>query len=167
MNREQGKTKMNTHPNQRELDYIAACGDPLKLRTIAKHARKQGNTDVEKAASLRLYAVLPVEDPGTLEHDVWQSIHALEHSLSNERGKTVRLGRTRNSITKFGEQNTVAKLLLKPKASEGFAMLMERGMPERTFEAVALKHAVRFNEEELEAASTRLLAAGQLPKSFQ
>lgn len=157
---------MNDSPNQRELDYIASCDDAKKLRQIAKNARSKGNLDVERAASLRLYSVLPVEEPGTLEHDVQQSIHALEHSLSNERGKTTRLQRTRNSIAEFGEQKTLAKLLLKSKPSEGFAMLLERGMPERTFEAVALRHASRFSELELESARTRLLAAGQLPKSF-
>jgi hypothetical protein len=157
---------VNIHPNQRDLDYIASCEDPAKLRQIAKNARKQGNLDVEKAASLRLYEVLPAEKPGTLEHDVWQSIHALEHSLSNERGKTTRLGRTRNSIAEFGERQTVARLLLKTKPSEGFGMLLERGMPERTFEAVALKHASEFSEKELDAAKARLLAAGLLPTSF-
>lgn len=158
---------MNTHPNQRDLDYIASCNDASKLRQIAKNACRQGNADVEKAASLRLYAVIPTEEPGTLEHDVWQSIHALEHSLSNERGKTTRLGRTRNSIAEIGELRTVARLLLKAKPSEGFGMLLERGMPERTFEAVALRHASQFGEDALEAAKSRLLAAGQLPTSFQ
>jgi hypothetical protein len=157
---------MNVHPNQRELDHIARCNDPSKLRTIAKHARAQGNADVEKAASLRLYSVIPAEKPGTLEHDVWQSIHALEHSLSNERGKTTRLGRTRNSIAQLGEVETLSRLILKAKASEGFGMLVERGMPERTFEAVALRHADRFEEKVLEAAKARLLGAGAHPTSF-
>jgi hypothetical protein len=158
---------MNAHPNQRELDHIATCNDPKKLRTIAKHARAQGNADVEKAASLRLYAVLPAEKPDTLEHDVWQSIHALEHSLTNERGKTTRLGRTRNSIADIGEVETVSRLILKTKPSEGFGMLLDRGMPERTFEMVALKHTDRFDEKVLDAAKARLLAAGVLPTSFR
>ena len=100
--------------------------------------------------------MLPCTQPGTLEHEVWKSIYPREHSLSTERGRTTGLQRTRNSIADNGEVRTVAALLLKKKPSDGFAMLIDRGMPELTFEALALRHPTRFSDVELEAARARL-----------
>lgn len=154
---------MNDMVSTKALTFIAACRDPKKLRQIATNAATAGNIEVERAASLRLYEVLPAEEPGTFEHDVWQSIHALEHSLTTERGRTTLLARTRQKIKKVGEQQTVSDLLLSGKPSEGFRMLLDRAMPERTFEAVALRHPEKFGEEELTVAKERLADAGLDP----
>jgi hypothetical protein len=138
------------------MSRIAECSDPIALKVMLKNAQRHAQVDVVRAARLRLYAVSPKADPGTLEHDVWQSILALEDSLSEERGKTVRLGRTRPKIARDGEQKTVVDLVSKPSPSEGFAMLIERGMLELTFEAVALRHPERFEADILAQCKTRL-----------
>lgn len=143
----------------RALRTIEGCADPKSLRQIATNARARGEDTVARAADLRLYAILPSEAPGTLEYDVWQSIHALEGTLTTERAKTTRLGRTRQKIARVGELQTIRDLILGPKPSEGFFMLIEREMRELTFEAVALRHADRFDEAVLEAAAARLRTA--------
>jgi hypothetical protein len=122
---------------------------------MADNAKSLGNEAVRKAALRKLYAVSPDADPGTLEHDVWQSIFALEGALTEERGKTTLLARTRQKIARDGELETVADLVKKP-ASDGYRMLLERGWPELTFEAVALRHPERFEPAVLEAAKSRL-----------
>lgn len=147
-----------TDLKSRALQQIANCHEPDKLRQMATNASRHGEEEVRKAAKLRLYKILPSEEPGTLEYDVWQSIHALEGELTDERGKTTRLSRTRQKIGRAGEQTTVADLIL-GKVSEGFRMLIVRQMPELTFEAVALRHPERFDEETLKAAEARLQAA--------
>lgn len=149
---------------QRSLDYIASCSDPDKLRQISANAQKQRNDEVREAARRRLYEVLPAEKPGTLEYEVWQSIHALEDTLSDERDKTTRLARTRQKIKRDGEARTVADLILK-RASDGFHMLIERNLPELTFEAVALRYPDRFESHVLEAALVRLEEVGYQPSS--
>lgn len=123
----------------RALALIAACDDPDKLKRMAANARRLGETEIERAASLRLYTLLPSAEPGTLEHDVWRSIHALEGALKDERGRTTLLGRTRQKIARDGERRTVADLV-RGEVSDGFRMLMDRGMVDHTFEAVALRH---------------------------
>lgn len=140
----------------RALRMIEQSVDPKALRQIAANARGKGELAVARAAELRLYAVLPSEEPGTFEHDVWQSIHALEGTLTAERGKTTRLGRTRQKIARVGELDTIRDLILGKKPSEGFFMLIERRMDDLTFEAVALRHPDRFDEAVLEAATARL-----------
>ena len=152
-------------PTERALTYIAKCNDPKQLRTMAANAAQKGEHKVRRAAQLRLYEVLPSANPGTLEFDVWQSVYALEGELKDERGKTVLLSRTRQKISRDGEQGTVADLV-RGKMSEGFTMLIERQLPRLTFEAVALRHAERFDELTLEAAALRLRDAGYDPSTL-
>lgn len=140
---------------QRALRQIAACTDPKELRRIADNAKVLGNDEVRDAALRKLYEISPDAEPGTLEHDVWQSIFALEGALTEERGKTTLLSRTRQKIAREGELRTVADLVRKPP-SEGYRMLIERGWPELTFEAVALRHRKRFDQEVLAAARARI-----------
>lgn len=143
----------------RALALIAACDDPDKLKRMAANARRLGEADIERAASLRLHTVLPSAKPGTLEHDVWRSIHALEGALKDERGRTTLLGRTRQKVARDGERQTVADLV-RGKASDGFRMLTDRGMVDHTFEAVALRHQALFEDEVISAAADRLRATG-------
>lgn len=141
----------------RALARIANCTNPSELRQIAKNARAKGEEEVRLAAQKRLYEVLPSEQPGTLEYDVWQSIYALEGELSDERGKTVRLSRTRQKIVRDKEVKTVADLIMGSQ-SEGYRMLIDRDMKDLTFEAVALRHPDRFDQLVLDAARIRLSA---------
>lgn len=141
------------------LDRIATSNDPKALRKMANNANDAGNRIVREAALRKLYAISPDAEPGSLEHAVWQSVYALEDALTEERGKTTRLARTRQKIGREGELRTVADLVLK-RPSDGYRMLIERGWPELTFEAVALKHPDRFEADVLEAAQARLSASG-------
>lgn len=146
---------------ERAMKMIESCRDPKRLRQIAANARQKGELAVARAADLRLYEILPSEKLGTFEQDVWRSIHALEGTLTNEREKTTRLGRTRQKIARAGELETVKDLIVgSKKPSEGFAMLMERQMADLTFEAVALRHADRFEKSVLDAAAARLRSVG-------
>lgn len=141
------------------LERVSRSTNPKELASIAKNAARLGVLEVKRAAERRLFAVLPSADPTTLEHSVWQSIHALEAALTDERGRTTRLSRTRQKITRDGEHKTVADLVL-GKMSDGFTMLIERDLPDLTFEAVALKHEAEFGADVLEAAKRRLSEAG-------
>ena len=144
----------------RAMKMIEGCDNPKSLRQIAANARRKGELAVARAADLRLYEILPSEKPGTFEHDVWRSIHALEGTLTAERERTTRLGRTRPMIARVGELQTIRHLILGSKPSEGFFMLIDRQMAELTFEAVALRHPDRFEDAVLDAAAVRLQSAG-------
>lgn len=138
------------------LSLVEKCTNPDDLKRIYVNATELGNNVVADAAQRKRFSVLPAAEPGTVEHDVWQSIHALEAALSDERGKTTRLARTRQKISRDGEIATVRDLIMKSAASEGFKMLMERGWPELAFESVALRHPDQFAPEILEKAKARL-----------
>lgn len=156
---------LTTH-ERAALGQIAVMTDPQKLRVLIRNARRIKSHTVEAAAFDRLCFVQPEATPGTVEHDVWQSIFALEQMLLEERGKTIRLSRTRQKIARHGEAKTAADLTLKPEASSGFYDLIERNRAELAFEAVVLKHPKTFDGDVTNAAKVRLLQAGIDPQPF-
>ncbi len=149
-----------TKQERAALDRIGTLDDPARLRALIVNAKSLKSEVVERAAFQRLCHVQPEADPGTVEHDVWQSIHALEEMLREARGKTVRLTRTRQKIGRDGEAKTASDLTLKPDASTGFDDLVRFQLPELTFEAVVLRHPGTFEEATLDAARARLEKAG-------
>ncbi|RWH58159.1 MAG: hypothetical protein EOQ83_26375 [Mesorhizobium sp.] len=142
------------------LGLIDNCSDPERLTSWIKNARDKDEPRVADAAFRKLVSVLPKEKPGTVEHDFWQTIHAFEHVLSEERGKTTRLARTRQKVARVGEVQTLQDWAISAKSTDGFTMLLERNMPELTGEAIVLRHARRFSAQVVAAARQRLEMAG-------
>lgn len=142
------------------LAQIEACDDATKLRSWINNARRSARQDIADAAFLKLVSILPKEEPGTVAYDFWQTIHAFEHVLSDERGKTTRLARTRQKVARVGEVQTLRDWALSAKSTDGFSMLLERRMPELTGEAIILRHSDQFDKEVVAAARKRLQAAG-------
>jgi len=146
--------------NEKILISIARCEDADLLRVWITNARAKNEPEVADAAFRQLASLVPEEQPDTVEHDFWQAINALEASLWEERGKKTRLTRTRQKISRVGVVETMAELATRTKPGEGFDMLVERGMPELTAEAVILRHPDKFDKTVQTAARVRLEKAG-------
>ena len=150
-----------TTPNRtRILDSIERCNDPAEFRRLMKNAQQRGAADVYNAAFQRLITVQPSAQVGTIAHDVWRTIYAFEELLREERGKTVRLSRTRQKIRRDGEVKTVMDLTLKETPSDGFRMLKDRGILELSFEALVVAGAGHFPGNVVDAARSRLESQG-------
>ncbi|MGI3185017.1 hypothetical protein [Nioella aestuarii] len=145
---------------QKILEVIAICEDETKLRNWIANAEREGAQEVEDAARRRLIEVRAskdVDDPNDpIVLDFWKSISALEHELSLERGKTIRLSRTRQKIGRVGVEKTLRDLTLSTQPSDGYHLLHERGMLDLSAEALVLRYPDRFEPEVLEAAQNRL-----------
>ena len=142
------------------LEFIGRCEDSDKLRSLIKNARERGEHEVANVAFKKLISLVPSEQPGTVGHDLWQTIYAFEHVLTEERGKTTRLQRTRQKLARSGVVETLAGWCLRAKATTGFQMLIDREMPELTGEAIVLRHAALFEPDVVDAARRRLVGAG-------
>ena len=145
---------------EKVLKVINETTDPDKLKGLIANAKRLGEKDVEAAAFKRLLEILPSEQPGTVEHDFWKTIHAFEHALTEERGKTTRLQRTRQKVTRVGEIKTLTDWALSSNKTDGFEMLLARGMPELTGEAIVLRHPTVFDDATRDSATEKLVAAG-------
>jgi len=152
------------------LAFVAGCNDASKLKTLIKNAKKGGQHDVEEAAFKKLISLVPSEERGTVAHELWQTILAFEHILSEERGKTTLLARTRQKLSRVSAEQTLADWALGDSETKGFAMLLERNLPELTGEAIVLRHAEEFDPSVVDAARSRLVEAGvdvgRLPKQI-
>ena len=142
------------------LAFVERCEDSGSLESLIRNATKLGNTVVAEAAFRKRISLVPDERVGTVEHDFWQTVHAFEYSLSEERGKTTRLSRTRQKVARVGVVQTLRDWAAGAQETAGFKMLLERGMPEFTGEAITLRHPEHFEPQTLEAARRRLTVAG-------
>ena len=142
------------------LASIAGSTDADQLRRIRENAQRMGVTAVADAAFRRLIEVLPEQAPESIEHDFWMTIHAFEEVLRDERKKTVRLSRTRQKIGRVGVKQTLIDFATSKAPTPGFNMLIERGLPELTGEALVLKHSESFDPGVQSAARQRLEDAG-------
>ncbi len=142
------------------LAFVAQCEDVEKLNALIKNARDRAESIVADAAFRKLISLVPSEQPGTVEHDFWQTIHAFEYALTEERGKTTRLSRTRQKVDRVGVVQTLRDWALSNKETDGFKMLLDREMPELTGEAIVLRHPGRFDPQVQAAARQRLAHAG-------
>lgn len=146
--------------NQKLLDIIATCEDEMKLRNWISNANREGAEEVEDAARRRLIEVRAekdIDDPNDpVVLDFWKSITALENELSEERGKTIRLSRTRQKIARVGVEKTLADLALQIQPSDGYHLLKARNMLDLSAEAVVQRYPKRFGQDVLEAARLRL-----------
>jgi len=154
-----------TKAERAALARIPSLDDPTRLRNLIANARRHGSTAVERAAFARLCEIQPEAEPGTVAHDVWKSIHALEEMLTDQKGRTTRLSRTRQKIGRDGEAKTVADLVARSEPSDGFHQLVELGHPGLLFEAVVLRHPNAFAGEIVHAARVRLSEWGIDPEA--
>lgn len=150
--------KKNT--DDKILAFVARCENADELETLIKNAGNLGNAAVAEAAFRKRISLVPTEQPGSVEHDFWQMIQAFEYALSEGRGKNTRLAAMRKKVAKVGVTQTLRDWAAGSQEIEGFRMLLERGMPEFTGEAITLRHPELFETPVLEAAQQRLKAAG-------
>jgi hypothetical protein len=142
------------------LAFVARCENADELETLIKNAGTLGNALVAEAAFRKRISLVPAERPGSVEHDFWQMVQAFEYALSELRGKNTRLAGTRKKVAKVGVMQTLRDWAAGSQEIEGFRMLLERGMPEFTGEAITLRHPELFEPPVIEAAQQRLRAAG-------
>ncbi len=135
---------------------ISSETDRKKLRNWMDSAKRYELPEVYEAAFRRFCQTegFDVSDP--LDREFRSVIVALEVALSEQRGKTVRLGRTRPKLERVGVRQTITDLVNAPQPSAGFLYLIEFGMHDMSAEALVIKYAKEFDERVVEAARSRL-----------
>ncbi|KQW81822.1 hypothetical protein [Brevundimonas sp. Root1279] len=144
------------------LAYVNGTDDKKGLERLIQNAKRLGYPKVEEAAFRRLISLHPECEPGSIDHDFWSMVQAFEYVLTEERGKTTRLGRTRPKALKDGVVATLAGWATSNQVTEGFQMLQDREMLDLSGEAIVIRHPDEFAPEVVEAAKRRLESVGYL-----
>ncbi|CTQ48780.1 hypothetical protein [Jannaschia donghaensis] len=154
--------------NDAALARVESMDDVDKLRNLMANADRMGVPPVRDAA-LRRLALVQTDDttdvePGTLEHDTFQTIFAYEQLVREELGKAKRLTRTRMKMTKSGAANALTDFPTATADYTAFDTLIARGLQDMTSEAVILRHPDGFDDATRDAATARLNAAAPTPE---
>ena len=139
----------------KQFAFVKKCDDAERLRLVMTRARKENATELANAAFRKLISLGSAHVPGSLENDFWTTIVAFEEILTEERGRTTRLARTRQKVAKVGIVQTLSDWALGPK-TEGYKMLSERNLLDLSGEAIVLRHREYFDEIVIDAARKRL-----------
>lgn len=154
--------------NDAALARVDAMDDVDKLRNLMANADRMGVTPVRDAAFRRLALILTDTttevEPGTLEHDTYQTIFAYEQLVREELGKAKRLTRTRMKFTKTGAATALNDFAKATEDYAAFDTLRARGLDDMTGEAVILRHPDTFDQATRDAAQARLDAAQATPE---
>jgi hypothetical protein len=148
---------MTTVQEFKALDRIALMTDPKDLRQTLNNARGKSSV-VERAAFLRLAAVSAKHAPGSVQHECWMMVHAVEELRRLAGRKVPRMNRMRPKIAKDGEVAALEYCAL--HETDGFAEILQYGAPELTAEAIVLKFPDHFSAAAIGAARARLKGAG-------
>lgn len=150
----------DTKPENVMLHDLSHLRDVQSARNYLANVKRLGRTDLYPAAFRRLCELSGGAHDDPVAFEFWRAIIALEEILREARGKTVRLGRTRPKIKRVGELRTIEDLVLAPRESEGFRLLVEHRLGDLTAEYIVLRHPDRFSPAAADAARKRLEGAG-------
>jgi hypothetical protein len=154
------KAERKKRAEEAALSRIPGMDDADGLRTLMSNAKDQDSTIVFNAAFRRLIDLLPGEAPGSADYDFWRSTFVYEELLAEQSGKKTAVTRVRQKVKRVGVDKTIEELATAKSDGDGFGILIKRGMPELTAEAVVVRHADRFSPGVVETAKSRLAAAG-------
>ena len=138
-----------------KLSKIAQMTDRAGLRNLMDNAKRLGRDDIYWAAFKRSCALEGIVHDDPLTRDFYNVLNAYEGLLTQKHGRTTKATRTRQKLARAGvEQCLIDWALGSP--TEGFKLLIEKGLPELTAEFLVVKYETRFPEGAVKAARERL-----------
>ena len=136
---------------------------PDDCRTVMQRARERDLPDVYNAAFRRLCELVgnANDDPSDpLVRDFYETLVAYEQLLTEKNGRTTAASRTRQKIDNKGVRQSLIEWTRGKVETNGFKLLVEKGLPEYTGEYLVLRYASRFPEDVVASARKRLATHG-------
>ena len=139
--------------------------DPAVLRTLKEcrivmgRAQDKGLHDIYKSVFRRYCDLAGNEhdDPADpLIRDFRETLAAYEQLLTEKNERTTLASRTRQKIKNKGVYQSLIEWTRGKVETNGFKLLVEKGLPEYTGEYLVLKYAERFPEDVVQLAIKRL-----------
>ena len=129
--------------------------DREALRNLMDNAKRLERDDVYWLAFKQLCSLEGITYDDPLERGFYDMLNAYEQLLTEKNGRTTKATRTRQKLKNKGVQQCLVDWALGPP-TDGFKLLVEKGLPELTAEYLVVKYAKRFPEAVVKAARERL-----------
>ena len=143
---------------------IAQMTDAGALRNLMDNARQLEREDIYCHAFKRLCALEGIAYDDPLFREFFHVLNAYEELLTEKHGRMTKANRTRQKLKSKGVEQCLIDWAMGP-ATEGFKLLLEKGLPELTAEYLVLKYEGRFPSRAVEAARRRLEGVGAVQAS--
>ena len=130
--------------------------DPSKLRNLMANAQRNGMKELVFKCQERISELSALGYKEGTEREFWTAIHLQEEWKKEEKGKTIRLSRTRDKIKRVGVLKMVEDLAASKKTSDGFSHLISNGRADLTAEAIVLRNSSQFGPEIISSARMKL-----------
>jgi len=142
---------------------VSKLKTPDDCRMVMQRARDRDLSDVYNAAFKRFCELIgnANDDPSDpLVRDFYETLAAYEQLLTEKNGRTTAASRTRQKIDNKGVHQSLIEWTRGKAETNGFKLLVEKGLPEYTGEYLVLRYANRFPEDVVALARSRLAAHG-------
>lgn len=139
----------------RDID-VSKINDTDGLRSLMANARRLGREDIYWKAFGRLCTLQGMSESDPLHRDFAGSLAAYEELLAEKNGRKTSASRTRQKVANKGVEQSLEEWALAPQPTDGFLLLMSKGLEELTAEHLVVKYADRFSTKAVEAARARL-----------
>jgi hypothetical protein len=137
-------------------DFISKLTDRKKLRNVMDNAQRQGNDAAYWAAFKRKCTLEGMNCDDSLHAEFYQVLAAYEELLTDKNGRTTKASRTRQKLARHSVEKCLEDWALSTQPTQGFNLLIEKGIPELTAEYLVIKYADRFSDEAVKMATQRL-----------
>jgi len=138
---------------------VSKLKTPEDCRTVLQRAREKNLPDVYNAVFRRFCELVGTEnnDPSDpLIRDFYETLAAYEQLLTEKNGRTTAASRTRQKIDNKGVHQSLIEWTRGKAETNGFKLLVEKGLPEFTGEYLVVRYADRFPNDVVELARKRL-----------
>jgi hypothetical protein len=142
---------------------VSKLKTPEDCRTVLQRAREKNLSDVYNAVFRRFCELVGTEndDPSDpLVRDFYETLAAYEQLLTEKNGRTTAASRTRQKIDNKGVHQSLIEWTRGKAETNGFKLLVEKGLPEFTGEYLVVRYADRFPNDVVELARKRLTEHG-------
>jgi hypothetical protein len=150
---------------------VSVLKTPSECRTVMARAKAKGLDDFYQEVFRRYCDLVgnQHDDPSApLVRDFYETLAAYEQLLTEKNGSTTAASRTRQKIANKGVHQPLIEWTRGKTETNGFLLLVGKGLPEYTGEYLVVRYRDRFPEDVVELAKARLVGhAIKLPVSDQ
>jgi hypothetical protein len=132
---------------------------PEECRTVMQRAQQRDLPEIYDLAFKRYCELVGAanDDPNDpLIKDFYRTLAAYEQLLTEKNGRNTPASRTRQKINNKGVLQSLIEWARGRVETNGFKLLVEKGLPEYTGEYLVVRYSSRFPEDVVELARSRL-----------